>query len=228
MNTLKDVAITLKSGNTKTGPITVTGRARRTCPLSCTFNPLNPEGVGGCYTNGRIDAHYDRSSRDWSEVELKDHLSMSKSDRLRDRVDGDLLTEGELDRDYLHMLTSAALTTGFRWIWGYTHVQEVTPDDIPAGYVMNRSCETESDVQHAVDLGMPAVISSHVVKHGDIVAGRRVIQCPATRSDDIDCSTCGGSAGPICARENRETVVLFPLHGSGAKKAAESIERRTR
>lgn len=217
--------VTLKSGNAKTGPITTTGRPRATCPITCTFNPENPEGVGGCYTVGRIDAMYTRLARDWTQVELKEFLMGSKTDRLRDRVDGDVLTNGDFDREYLNEVTDAALSAGYKWIFGYTHVQEVTAADIPEGYVMNVSCETESDVEQAVDRGLPIVISNDSTQHGDKIAGRRVIQCPATRSN-VDCSTCGGSAGPICARADREQIVLFPLHGGGAKKAAKSIEMK--
>ena len=217
--------VTLKSGNAKTGPITTTGRPRATCPLTCTFNPDNPEGVGGCYTVGRIDAMYTRLARDWSPVELKEFLMDGKTDRLRDRVDGDVLTNGNFDREYLTELTDAAQSAGYKWIFGYTHVQEVTAADIPDGYTMNVSCETESDVAQAVDRGLPIVISNDETQHGDKIAGRRVIQCPATRSD-VDCSTCGGSAGPICARADREQIVLFPLHGVQVRKAAQSIKMK--
>ena len=217
--------VTLKSGNEKTGPITTTGRPRATCPISCTFNPENPEGVGGCYTVGRIDAMYTRLARDWSQVELKEFLMGSKTDRLRDRVDGDVLTNGDFDREYLEEVTDAALSAGYKWIFGYTHVPEVTADDVPEGYVMNVSCETESDVVQARDRGLPIVISNDTTQHGDKIDGRRVIQCPQTRSN-VDCSSCGGSAGPICARADREQIVLFPLHGVQVRKAAKSIEMK--
>lgn len=224
---LTDVVITPVSGNAKTGPITVTGRPRKTCPLSCTFNPLNPEGVGGCYTTGRIDAFYARHARDWTHEEAVAKLKGRKSDRLRDRVDGDVVTEsGGFDQAYLEILTEAAKEAGYAWIWGYTHNKVVWDDDIPVGYTMNASCETERDVQDAGLRGLPAVLSSDEYQHGDMIAGRRIVQCPATRSDKVDCSNCGGQAGPICARPDRETVVLFPLHGTAKRKAAESIRLR--
>lgn len=225
---LTDVVITPVSGNAKTGPIAVTGRPRKTCPLTCTFNPLNPEGVGGCYTTGRIDAFYARHARDWTYEEVLSKLDDAKSDRLRDRVDGDVVTEsGEFDQEYLEVLTDAAREAGFAWIWGYTHNKMVWDRDVPHGYTMNASCETEDDVARAVLLQqLPAVLSSDEYQHGDMIAGRKVIQCPATRSDNVDCSNCGGSAGPICARPDRQQVVLFPLHGTAKRKAAESIRMR--
>ena len=100
--------VTLQSNNRKTGPITTTGRPRATCPTTCTFNPENPEGVGGCYTVGRIDSMYRRYARDWEYQELREFLVDSKTDRLRDRVDGDVLTDGEFDREYLNDLETTA------------------------------------------------------------------------------------------------------------------------
>ena len=224
---LTDVSITPVSGNAKTGPITVTGRPRRTCPLSCTFNPENPDGVGGCYTTGRIDAHYARTARDWAYEDVVAKLREGKSDRLRDRVDGDIVTPtGGMDLAYLETLTAAAREAGFNWVWGYTHTRDVIDWDLPNGYTMNASCETEGDVAEARLRGLPAVLSSDDYSHGDMIDGRRIVQCPATRSDKVDCSNCGGQAGPICARQGRETVVLFPLHGTAKRKAAESIRLR--
>ena len=223
---IRDIVITPISSNRKTGPIAVTGRARRTCPTTCTFNPVNPDGVGGCYTQGRIDAHYARASRDYSYEEAVAALKQALSDRFRDRVDGDVLTEDEIDLEYLEELTDAAVEAGMLLIFGYSHVETLMPSDVPSRYVMNVSCETEAQVQDAIDRGFNAVIASHQYLHGDTVAGRKIIQCPAERVESINCGNCGGSAGPICGRKDRDTVVLFSLHGSGAAKAAKSIEMR--
>ena len=223
---IRDIVITPVSSNRKTGPIAVTGRARRTCPTTCTFNPVNPDGVGGCYTQGRIDAHYARASRDYSYEEAVAALKQALSDRFRDRVDGDVLTEDEIDLEYLEELTDAAVEAGMLWIFGYSHVETLMPSDVPSRYVMNVSCETEAQVQDAIDRGFNAVIASHQYLHGDTVAGRKIVQCPAERVESINCGNCGGSAGPICGRKDRDTVVLFSLHGSGAAKAAKSIEMR--
>lgn len=216
--------ITPVSSNRKTGPIAVTGRGRDTCPTTCTFNPRNPAGVGGCYTEGRINAYYARYSKHWEHNEIVRVLLLAKSDRLRDRVDGDILTDGVIDLDYLHTLTEAAMDAGMQWIFGYTHVFDLKRSDVPIGYVMNMSCETEAHVEAAIDAGFPAVLTSHQYLHGDMIAGRKIVQCPAERVDSINCGNCGGKAGPICGREDRDTVVLFSPHGSGAAKAARSIE----
>jgi hypothetical protein len=222
---IRDVVITPVSGNSKTGPIAVTGRGRDTCPVTCTFNPRNPAGGGGCYTSGRIDAHYTKNARDFTHEEAVAILKGAKSDRFRDRVDGDVLTDGvTVDVEYLARLTAAAREAMMRWIFGFSHEETLMPQDVPDGYAMNISCETEAQVQDALDRGFPAVIASHQYLHGDTVAGRRIIQCPAERVASINCGNCGGTAGPICARKDRRTVVLFSLHGAGAGLAARSIE----
>lgn len=217
---MQRLTITPVSSNRKTGNIAVTGRDRSTCPTTCTFYQN-----GACYTNGRIDHYYATSQSDWTREQMTDALRNAKSDRLRDRVDGDIIDNGDVNLGYLQELTAAAVDAGMSWIWGYTHVP-VTAQDIPDGYVMNASCETEDDVAAARERGLPAVLSSHMHLHGDRVDGRPVIQCPATRSDAINCGNCGGSAGPICARPGREAVVLFPPHGSGVKRTVTAIEAR--
>ena len=44
--------------------------------------------------------------------------------------------------------------------------------------------------------------------------GRRVVICPATRSDRITCATCR-----LCQKADRPFVIGFPAHGTNAKKA---------
>ncbi len=45
-------------------------------------------------------------------------------------------------------------------------------------------------------------------------AGRRVVVCPAIARDDVTCATC-----QLCQRQ-RSTIVGFPAHGSGKRKAS--------
>tara|TARA_R100000951_G_C2613141_1_gene171880 strand:- start:269 stop:1045 length:777 start_codon:yes stop_codon:yes gene_type:complete len=44
-------------------------------------------------------------------------------------------------------------------------------------------------------------------------AGRRIIVCPATYSDTVNCKSCA-----LCQKQ-RETIVAFPAHGSSKRKA---------
>lgn len=44
-------------------------------------------------------------------------------------------------------------------------------------------------------------------------AGRKIVICPATYSDDVSCKTCA-----LCQKQ-RQTIVAFPAHGTSRKKA---------
>lgn len=143
----------------------------------------------------------------------------------RDRVVGDIDDgNGGIDRDHLEVVTAAFQRLG-RTVFGYTHLTTVTAADIPAGYVMNASCETVDDIRDAHRRGLPAVIAGDNVPES--VDGARVVTCPAVTREDTDCSTCG-----LCARESRmvspETapVIHFPLHGTAVRKARAAVAAR--
>ena len=46
----------------------------------------------------------------------------------------------------------------------------------------------------------------------------RLVRCPAEYRPDINCNNCGGG-DPLCARPDRDYVVTFTAHGSGARLA---------
>jgi hypothetical protein len=144
---------------------------------------------------------------------------------LRDRVVGDIATEdGGVDRQWLVDITALAGSVGRR-PFGYTHHRGVTADDVPDGYTLNASCETPDDVRDAHRRGLPAVMAGDDVP--DVIDGARVVTCPATQRDDVDCSTCG-----LCAMASRmsspETapVIHFPLHGTAVKRARRAVAAR--
>jgi len=49
------------------------------------------------------------------------------------------------------------------------------------------------------------------------VEGVRFVRCPAELADKFTCDQCGGGR-PLCARGERDYVVVFVAHGTGAKK----------
>jgi hypothetical protein len=225
-----------KSGNRKTGPIPVTYRSEDTCPTTCPFLPSG--AIGGCYTTGRIMAQAERHGKGYTAHSLaKVFVAAEAGARYaRDRVSGDIVENGAVDTGYLAMVAeAAALASDIRESFGdsritpfgYTHAQDMlTEDDVAqvkaTGYTLNASCETEGDVVRALALGMPAVIATDEVSHGDTLAGRRVVQCPATSRDDVTCASCG-----LCAKdyENRP-VILFPIHGVARNKARRAVAER--
>ena len=225
-----------KSGNAKTGPIPVTYRDESTCPTSCPFLPSG--SIGGCYATGRIMAGAEKHSKMHTVQSLaKVFVGAAAGARyVRDRVSGDIMDNGRADIGYLAMIAeAAAIASGIRstlgdtalTAFGYTHAQsELTRDDVAAikgtGYILNASCETEEDVALALALGMPAVIATDEVSHGGTLAGRRVVQCPATSHENVSCASCG-----LCAKDYEDRpVILFPIHGVAKNKARRAVAER--
>jgi hypothetical protein len=50
-----------------------------------------------------------------------------------------------------------------------------------------------------------------------VFQGVQFLRCPAELSDDFNCQRCGNGR-PLCARGDRDYVVVFVAHGSGKKK----------
>jgi len=72
----------------------------------------------------------------------------------------------------------------------------------------------------AVKLGRPAVVAAPagtVWDGGVEYRGVKFVQCPAEKSDTFTCQQCGGGV-PLCARGERDYVVVFVAHGTGARR----------
>ena len=226
--------VTARSGNTKTGPIPVTSRGQWSCPTSCPFMGSGCYGenhrIGGGSTLFQVA---EEAERTWTTESLA--VAMSQSDRprkgqvrqrmiVRDREVGDVLDEdGEVDHEYLQMVTDAAHMVGRR-PFGYTHVPGLTADDVPDGYVMNASCETPEQVADAHRRGLPAVI---VGDHDGLALAdpeHRYAACPA-ESRDITCAECGLCAQPGRMKfPHRAAVIVFEPHGAQRRKARAAVE----
>ena len=90
--------------------------------------------------------------------------------------------------------------------------------------VMNASCDTHLEVEAALKLGVPAVIALPPDQVSKVfrVNGTRYVQCPATYRD-LTCEDCGGGK-PLCAREERDYVVVFPAHGASKAKVGQDTQ----
>lgn len=219
---IPDVLFTAVSGNTKTGPLPVTYRTEATCPTTCAFYK------NGCYAEGKPFLVARKNARTVTVDEAVDKLGGRRADArfLRDRVSGDVLAaDGKVDMPYIRALAEIGERTGLR-VFGYTHLwskftKRQVKETARRGYVMNASCETRGDVERAVMLGMPAVITSDSVEEGEVIAGLRVVTCPAQTHEGVTCASCG-----LCARPQRHAVVRFLTHGPRVQKARAAIERR--
>lgn len=50
-----------------------------------------------------------------------------------------------------------------------------------------------------------------------VVEGVRFARCPAELADNFTCQQCG-NGDPLCARGDRDYVIVFVAHGTGAKR----------
>lgn len=222
---LTNTHIVARSGNAKTGVMPVTYRTSDTCPRSCPFLPTSEGGNGGCYGAGRIFGIAGKYASQLSEADAAAKLQGAPKDAkyLRDRVVGDLVApDGSFDHAYVASIARVAGDAGLV-PYGYTHAwPTMTTGDVErvadTGYVLNASCETEADIERAVSLGMPTVVARDDWEDGDVVAGRRIVTCPAQTREDVTCASCG-----LCAKPNRAATVRFLLHGSGKGQAARSV-----
>jgi hypothetical protein len=214
---LTDATAVEKSGNVKTGPITVTNRSIATCPSTCPFLNSETWEAEGCYGAGRM----------WHQVNGTAgtvEVTIDSTALMRDRVLGDITVpipgDDTIDWDYLDEIQRWA-DRDTQVVFGYTHTDvweqmtyEQWEGEYPS-YVMNVSTHDADTAARAIDLGWPVVLSSDDFEHGDMIAGKRVIDCPQ-QNRDITCEQCG-----LCARPpaQRSYIIRFFLHGTQVNKA---------
>ncbi len=209
------IRLTLKSRNTKTGPIPVSTTSAKSCPPSCALK-------GACYAKSGPLALV------WKQVEsiglefdqfCQSIAALHEGQLWRHNQAGDLPGVGErVNRSQLRQLVKA--NTGKR---GFTYSHKRDYDAIAEananGFTVNVSCETLEQADNAVSQGLPAVVVLHddSVKALKTPNGNTVALCPAQYLD-TNCKDCG-----LCQRANRKVIVGFAAHGVQVRKAQEAI-----
>ena len=229
------------SSNQKTGNVIQSYSPASTCPARCPFKKA------GCYGESY------HTARQWARADKAEDpravngaagvaaaLISAAAKRpegvilFRHNVAGDIARPGtsEIDADALSELSNGvdkaneALRVIGRSVLAYTYthceITEESADAVRAAHiVVNVSCETPKECTAAVSRGLPAVMSCvdpAAAKAALKAKGLKAVQCPAQLHDGINCEKCR-----LCARRNRAAVVLFAVHGNGAKKAARAI-----
>ena len=219
------VALTMVSGNAKTGPIPVSTTERQSCPQTCPFYDK------GCYAKyGKQSLHWRKVSNgergiSWSEFTAQIRKIVS-GQLWRHNASGDLPhNDGFIDVNKVRELVSA--NKGRR---GYTythhvlnnHNVEIIRECNQNGFTVNASTESvEVADKIMTDHGIPAVAvinSNESRRFFRTESGRRVVVCPATIHENVNCSTCG-----LCQHSDREFIVGFPAHGIAKKTVNELI-----
>jgi len=140
---------------------------------------------------------------------------------------GDLPNQaGHIDGEALGHLVQANI--GKRVI-AYTHCNPLLGNNAKYirgandwGFTVNLSANTleHADTLSNYQLGpVVVVLPSDQLENTTTPCGRRVVICPTYTRDDITCQTCG-----LCAIADRQTIIGFPAHGTGAKKAEQAIK----
>jgi hypothetical protein len=213
--------LTLKSDNSKTGPIPCSVTSKATCPVSCVFRGHS----GGCYAaGGPVGIHWQLVSNGergmgW-DMFCDAVATLPEGQVWRHNVAGDLPGDGEkIDRRALDKLIAANLgKRGFT----YTHYRPDNVNNYDAilaanlgGFTVNLSANTLREADELYDTGIAPVVV--VLPHDQDAnlktpKGRTVVVCPATQRDDVSCATC-----QLCQRQ-RASIVGFPAHGAAFKK----------
>lgn len=210
------VALTRVSKNVKTGPIPVSTSDASTCPPTC-------EQFDTCYAKfGSTSIHWDKVNAgergmDWDS--FCDEVSrLPRKQFWRHNQAGDLPGDGRIiDAGALALLVAA--NKGRRG-FTYTHyplahynvaaIEAANRD----GFTINISCDSleQADVVSIItEAPLAVVLHSYTKEHALYTpAGRKVVVCPATYRDDMNCANC-----EICYDSSAGRAIIgFPAHGT--------------
>ena len=216
--------LTLKSANTKTGPIPVTTSSRSTCPITCPFL------LNGCYGDGyHLSMHWDAVSRGerglpWPQF-LAAIAELPYGQLWRHNQAGDLFKPGTITGK----TALIALVEANRGRRGYTYSHhKLTPATIQAfktatanGFTVNASCETVAGADAAISNGLRAVFvvsAAETRTAWDTPDGNRAVLCPAQRLEGINCAKC-----QLCQSRPQNVAIAFRAHGNGKAKVEAAI-----
>lgn len=215
--------LTAKSSNRKTGPIPVTTTTPDSCPNSC------PLKANGCYANiGPLRIVWERSRNALSQSEFfKAIKALPDGILMRHNQAGDLLKNKDetINLSFLKGLVKAAKD---KRMFTYTHhdvSKKKNRDAIKManenGLTVNLSANNLDQADEYKKLGIGPVVSVVPEDFDEKYTkqGNRVTICPATKSEYVNCMSCG-----LCQRAKRKTIIAFPVHGSNKKKAAAATQ----
>jgi len=195
---------------------------KATCPPSC------PLRGNGCYAEyGPLGWQWDRLSSSETGISWGEFLEaigrLPIGELWRHNVAGDLPGEGDkISEQLLDELVEA--NRGKR---GFTYSHKpASRENLSAirranrkGFTINLSAETleEADKLARKKAGPVVAILPADAAYNHVERtpkGRKVIVCPESYRDDIQCVNCG-----LCADPKRISIIGFPAHGPAFRKA---------
>jgi len=218
-----NIRLTKISSNAKTGPIPVSTSSSETCPDSC---PLKKENL--CYGKlGPIAIWWSKVTKNnqyiWKEF-LKDVSKIRRNQLWRHNQVGDMQPSEE-NKDQICEEKAVELANANRGKKGfsYTHYDFKDPHNRKVikqvndlGFTLNVSTEKHWQMDLAISYGLDATIvlpSTHNKKVVKSAGGNRIVTCPATYNNDVQCANCG-----LCQKKNRGYAIGFPAHATKKKE----------
>lgn len=123
----------------------------------------------------------------------------------------------EIDSEYLAALIDAVPRNGVAWTYSHFPADKL-PLPAAGKTVINASCDSPREAIRAFALGRPAVYAAPLdTTWPKTLKGVKFIRCPAELSDTFTCQQCGNGQ-PLCARPNRDYVIVFVAHGTAKKR----------
>jgi hypothetical protein len=120
-----------------------------------------------------------------------------------------------VDTDYLEALSDAVPRGGKAWT--YSHfARHVLPKPAAGRTVINVSSDAVADAVASVRDGYPTVYAApadSAEQWPKTVDGVRFVRCPAELAETFTCKDCGNGS-PLCARGDRDYVVVFVGHST--------------
>lgn len=217
------VALTLFSGNRKTGPIPVSMTDMQSCPSSCVFRDQ------GCYAEfGQTRAHWQtvpERGTSWRDF-CAAVAALPEGTLWRHNEAGDLPGRDE-DLD-VHALAMLARANQGRRGFTFTHrkleaaaAREAVRHANELGFTINLSANSLEHADELAELGVGPVA---VVLPEDAwlvglttPAGRMVVNC-LNDSDGLTCAECR-----LCAAPQRKSIVAFRAHGQASAIVSEIV-----
>ena len=209
-----------KTGDTKTGPMSVTHAPQLSCPTDCTFYPDTIDDISG--------TDRDVLAITIAQAESDGIDKLSGKSNLRVHVVGDCQT------------TEAASIVGAAMVryeqrsgkraYTYTHAWRDVPYSAWQGARVIASCETTQDINIARDeLGYPSAEFTYMEHESRKVFKRdgiKVLPCPNQFNKEVTCDKCMACAN-IEMLQDKNLVIGIAGHGAVKKlrKQLESIQK---
>lgn len=214
---------TAVSSNKKTGPIPTVMSSANQCPKSCPF--VN----NGCYAElGPIAIWWNRTKLSTKGI-VEKIKSIPQGRIWRMNTAGELPNNDEkLNKNFLRSLVSVNRgKKGFT----YTHLpvenhkhaghnKSGIEEANKKGFAVNLSANNPEQALRYKELGIAPVVTvvNSNQKDDFKIGNTKFMICPAVKTG-VSCAECG-----LCARSKRRSVICFPAHGSGKRKAEKAAE----